>query len=144
MTTMIQNVLSGTRNLAFMFVAALGLAGCSPPASAGTYDCVPVNAKTAGDLRKVHGALLLSEGATQEIAGSLKAAGKKPAAVLVVDEDGHVHTFLPSGQSSKLCKFKFPLKAAEMAAGNTLSVFRTTNPKFCWYDSNGNYKCIEY
>ncbi len=143
MTTTIQKVLSGTRNLAFMFVAALGLAGCSPPASAGTYDCVPIGAKSGDKLKATHNATLLSAGASKELGAGI---GTEAAVVLVVDRGGNVHTFVPAPAQGapRLCKAKYPLHAGELLNAVSIGVQATSNPKVCWYDSNGQLQCIEW
>jgi len=74
------------------------------------------------------------------VAGQIKVDGQLPAVVFSVDKKGNVQAFRVKGTTSK--PFKFPLPAGSIQSMQTITLFETTNPKFCWTNANGEIECI--
>ena len=77
---------------------------------------------------------------SKEVAGQIKVDGELPAVVFSVDKKGNVQAFRVKGTTSKA--FKFPLPAGTIQSMQTITLFETTNPKYCWINTSGELECI--
>lgn len=68
--------------------------------------------------------------------------GVKPGAVFVFYENGRIQAFRRSDQRS--LKFERPLPAKEVLALESIAIIKTSNPKYCWRNSDGSEECVTY
>lgn len=68
--------------------------------------------------------------------------GVKPGAVFVFYENGRIQAFRRNDQRS--LKFERPLPAKEIAALESIAIIKTSNPKYCWRNSDGSEECVTY
>lgn len=108
---------------AFVLAAAIAISGC---ATAGERGEVP----TFGDAT----------------AKELAFNKKRVTLVFAVDEDGNVQRF--RARDTKFFSVRDltaqPLKAGSIAAFESFSIIKTTNPKVCWPNAGGGVDCVEY
>ena len=76
-----------------------------------------------------------------KVAEALSVNGSEPALVITVDQDGNVHLFTKEG--IKIAEWGFPLPAGDIENMNSITMFKTSNPKLCW-TMHGTTKCIEW
>lgn len=85
---------------------------------------------------------------SKEIAKQLKVNGEKPVVVFAVDKNGAIQPYKVEGTFSdcgnESADREFPLPAGDIEFMETLTLFATSNPKFCWVDTTGKLKCVNY
>ncbi len=75
-----------------------------------------------------------------DIQKALSHNGQTPSVVFSVSRNGTVQAFVPEG--SKVIKPKFPLHAGNLLSIETITMYTTSNPKFCWVSGNGDEQCV--
>jgi len=94
---------------------------------------------TAGDRGKVP---TFGDATSKELAFS----DKRVTLVFAVDESGKVQAFRASGTKTFTVNdlLAQPLKAGSIAAFESFSIIKTTNPKVCWPNRAGGTDCVEW
>lgn len=94
---------------------------------------------TAGEKNKVP---TFGEATAKELAFS----DKRVTLVFAVDESGRVQEFRASGTKTFTVQDlgAHPLKAGSIAAFESFSIIKTTNPKVCWPGKDGTTQCVEW
>lgn len=79
---------------------------------------------------------------SSEIQKALSVNGKAPSVVFSLTPNGSMQAFVPEG--SKLITPTFPLHADNLLNIDTITIYTTSNPKFCWKTGNGNQQCVTW
>ncbi len=69
--------------------------------------------------------------------------GQQPILVFVVYDKDKVAVFRNPSLTKDPSKYTFPLHAENVASWQTISVIKTTNPKYCWI-SGGDLECVSW
>ena len=79
-------------------------------------------------------------------AKELSFSGKRVTVVVAVDEDGKIQEFRAPGTKAFTVRdlAKNPLKADSIAAFESFSIIKTTNPKICWPSRDGSVSCVQW
>lgn len=94
---------------------------------------------TAGEKEKVP---TFGEATAKELSFS----DKRVTLVFAVDESGKVQEFRAHGTKTFTARDleRQPLKAGSIAAFESFSIIKTTNPKVCWPGNDGTTRCVEW
>jgi len=94
---------------------------------------------TAGERGKVP---TFGDATAKELAFS----DKRVTMVFAVDESGRVQEFRAFGTKTFTVHdlAAQPLKAGSIAAFESFSIIKTTNPKVCWPSRDGSTQCVEW
>jgi len=77
---------------------------------------------------------------SSNITKALSHHDQKPVVVFSITRGGNMQVFVPQG--SKIITPKFPLHANNIVNINSITLFETSNPKFCWTSLNGDTECV--
>ena len=73
---------------------------------------------------------------------ALEQNGKLPEVVFALTKNGSLQAFVP--ENAKVIKPSFPLHADNILSINNITLYSTSNPKFCWASITGDQQCVSW
>jgi hypothetical protein len=70
--------------------------------------------------------------------------GAKPGVVFVLYDNGQLRAFRREDQKPVEIKPGEPIHADNILDMKSVSIIKTSNPKYCWFNSLGDLKCVSW
>lgn len=80
----------------------------------------------------------------ESVEEKLRFGERNPIALIIaIDQKGNVQPYR-NNSAGEGFSFKFPLRAEEIEWMYSTTIFKTTNPKYCWISTLGNMECVRW